>query len=130
MLLAIPEVDELFPVELSVEAALELWLKRSESSDSRVLNEFLDILLVILDSCNLVDDTGETDDSSQWPLLLLLPLPLAMMLVMDLFLHFLIGVGENEEMEEFELETGEDWLGLGLVNLLLLLLRLLLLEMF
>ena len=130
MLLAIPEVDELFPVELSVEAALELWLKRSESSDSRVLNEFLDILLVILDSCNLVDDTGETDDSSPWPLLLLLPLPLAMMLVMDLFLHFLIGVGENEEMEEFELETGEDWLGLGLVNLLLLLLRLLLLEMF
>ena len=130
MLLAIPEVDELFPVELSVEAALELWLKRSESSDSRVLNEFLDILLVILDSCILVDDTGETDDSSPWPLLLLLPLPLAMMLVMDLFLHFLIGVGENEEMEEFELETGEDWLGLGLVNLLLLLLRLLLLEMF
>ena len=130
MLLAIPEVDELFPVELSVEAALELWLKRSESSDSRVLNEFLDILLVILDSCILVDDTGETDDASPWPLLLLLPLPLAMMLVMDLFLHFLIGVGENEEMEEFELETGEDWLGLGLVNLLLLLLRLLLLEMF
>ena len=130
MLLAIPEVDELFPVELSVEAALELWLKRSESSDSRVLNEFLDILLVILDSCILVDDTGETDDTSPWPLLLLLPLPLAMMLVMDLFLHFLIGVGENEEMEEFELETGEDWLGLGLVNLLLLLLRLLLLEMF
>lgn len=128
MLLAIPEVDELFPVELSVEAALELWLKRSESSDSRVLNEFLDILLVILDSCILVDDTGETDDTSPWPLLL--PLPLAMMLVMDLFLHFLIGVGENEEMEEFELETGEDWLGLGLVNLLLLLLRLLLLEMF
>lgn len=126
MLLAIPEVDELFPVELSVEAALELWLKRSESSDSRVLNEFLDILLVILDSCILVDDTGETDDTSPWPLLL----PLAMMLVMDLFLHFLIGVGENEEMEEFELETGEDWLGLGLVNLLLLLLRLLLLEMF
>ena len=132
MLLAIPEVDELFPVELSVEAALELWLKRSESSDSRVLNEFLDILLVILDSCILVDDTGETDDTSPWPLLLLLLLllPLAMMLVMDLFLHFLIGVGENEEMEEFELETGEDWLGLGLVNLLLLLLRLLLLEMF
>ena len=130
MLLAIPEVDELFPVELSVEAALELWLKRSESSDSRVLNEFLDILLVILDSCILVVDTGETDDTSPWPLLLLLPLPLAMMLVMDLFLHFLIGVGENEEMEEFELETGEDWLGLGLVNLLLLLLRLLLLEMF
>ena len=130
MLLAIPEVDELFPVELSVEAALELWLKRSESSDSRVLNEFLDILLVILDSCILVDDTGETDDTSPWPLLLLLPLPLEMMLVMDLFLHFLIGVGENEEMEEFELETGEDWLGLGLVNLLLLLLRLLLLEMF
>ena len=130
MLLAIPEVDELFPVELSVEAALELWLKRSESSDSRVLNEFLDILLVILDSCILVDDTGETDDTSPWPWPLLLPLPLAMMLVMDLFLHFLIGVGENEEMEEFELETGEDWLGLGLVNLLLLLLRLLLLEMF
>ena len=130
MLLAIPEVDELFPVELSVEAALELWLKRSESSDSRVLNEFLDILLVILDSCILVDDTGETDDTSPWPLLLLLPLPLEIMLVMDLFLHFLIGVGENEEMEEFELETGEDWLGLGLVNLLLLLLRLLLLEMF
>ena len=128
MLLAIPEVDELFPVELSVEAALELWLKRSESSDSRVLSEFLDILLVILDSCILVADTGETDDTSPWPLLL--PLPLAMpMLVMDLFLHFLIGVGENEEMEEFELETGEDWLGLGLVKfLLLLLLRLLLLE--
>ena len=127
MLLAIPEVDELFPVELSVEAALELWLKRSESSDSRVLNEFLDILLVILDSCILVADTGETEDMSPWPLLL--PLPLAMMLVMDLFLHFLIGVGENEEMEEFELETGEDWLGLGLVILLLLLLlRLLLLE--
>ena len=129
MLLAIPEVDELFPVELSVEAALELWLKRSESSDSKVLNEFLDILLVILDNCILVDDTGETDDTSPWPLLR--PLPLAMMLVMDLFLHFLIGVGENEEMEEFELETGEDWLGLGLVILLLLLiLRLLLLEMF
>ena len=129
MLLAIPEVDELFPVELSVEAALELWLKRSESSDSRVLNEFLDILLVILESCILVADTGETDDTSPWPLLLPLPLPLAMMLVMDLFLHFLIGVGENEEMEEFELETGEDWLGLGLVKfLLLLLLRLLLLE--
>ena len=123
MLLAIPEVDELFPVELSVEAALELWLKRSESSDSRVLNEFLDILLVILDSCILVADTGETDGTSPWPLLL----PLAMMLVMDLFLHFLIGVGENEEMEEFELETGEDWLGLGLV-ILLLLLRLLLFE--
>ena len=128
MLLAIPEVDELFPVELSVEAALELWLKRSESSDSRVLNEFLDILLVILDSCILVADTGETDDTSPWPWPLLLPLPLAMMLVMDLFLHFLIGVGENEEIEEFELETGEDWLGLGLV--ILLLLRLLLLEMF
>lgn len=128
MLLAIPEVDELFPVELSVEAALELWLKRSESSDSRVLSEFLDILLVILDSCILVADTGETDDTSPWPWPLLLPLPLAMMLVMDLFLHFLIGVGENEEIEEFELETGEDWLGLGLV--ILLLLRLLLLEMF
>ena len=42
MLLAMPEVDELFPVELSVEAALELWLN-SESSDSRVLNEFLDL---------------------------------------------------------------------------------------
>ena len=123
MLLAIPEVDELFPVELSVEAALELWLKRSESSDSRVLNEFLDILVVILDSCILFADTGETEDTSPWPLLL----PLAMMLVMDLFLHFLIGVGENEEMEEFELETGEDWLGLGLV-ILLLLLRLLLFE--
>ena len=129
MLLAIPEVEELFPVELSVEAALELWLKRSESSDSKVLREFLDILLVILDNCILVADTGETDDTS--PLLWPLTLPLALMLVMDLFLHFLIGVGENEEIEEFELETGEDWLGLGLVNLLLLQLRLLLLlEMF
>ena len=46
ILLAMPDVDELFPVELKVEAALELWLN-SESSDSRVLNEFLDFVIGI-----------------------------------------------------------------------------------
>ena len=45
ILLAMPDVDELFPVELKVEAALELWLN-SESSDSRVLNEFLDLVIL------------------------------------------------------------------------------------
>lgn len=46
MELAIPEVEELFPVELKVEAALD-WLN-SESSDSRVLKEFLEVLLLII----------------------------------------------------------------------------------
>ena len=112
ILLAMPDVDELFPVELKVEAALELWLN-SESSDSRVLNEFLDF--VILDNCILewwdcidFDDTTESLPTSAWSTML--QLPLLPMLVIDLFLHFLMGVGENEEMEEFELETGDDWL--------------------
>ena len=126
MLLAMPDVDELFPVELRVEAALELWLN-SESSDSRVLNEFLDF--VILDNC-ILEDCIDADTES---LLLSMPpprplptttpsmlQPLLPMLVIDLFLHFLMGVGENEEMEEFELETGEDWLrGLVLLRLAL-----------
>ena len=103
MLLAMPDVDELFPVELSVEAALELWLN-SESSDSRVLNEFLD--LVILPEGNCILELGCIDC-----VLTSLPSWLAM-LVIDLFLHFLMGVGENEEMDEFELDTGEDWLRL------------------
>ena len=121
--MAMPDVDELFPVELKVEAALELWLN-SESSDSRVLNEFLDF--VILDNC-ILEDCIDADTES---LLLSMPpprpttpsmlQPLLPMLVIDLFLHFLMGVGENEEMEEFELETGEDWLrGLVLLRLAL-----------
>ena len=120
--MAMPDVDELFPVELRVEAALELWLN-SESSDSRVLNEFLDF--VILDNC-ILEDCIDADTEA---LLLTMPpprpppsmlQPLLPMLVIDLFLHFLMGVGENEEMEEFELETGEDWLrGLVLLRLAL-----------
>ena len=106
ILLAMPDVDELFPVELKVEAALELWLN-SESSDSRVLNEFLDF--VILDNCILewwdcID--FESLPTTAWSTML--QLSLLPMLVIDLFLHFLMGVGENEEMEEFELETGDD----------------------
>ena len=104
MLLAMPDVDELFPVELSVEAALELWLN-SESSDSRVLNEFLD-LVILPDEGNCILELGCIDCVSTS-----LPSWLAM-LVIDLFLHFLMGVGENEEMDEFELDTGEDWLRL------------------
>ena len=113
ILLAMPDVDELFPVELKVEAALELWLN-SESSDSRVLNEFLDF--VILDNCILEwwdcidfdDSATESLPTTAWSTML--QLSLLPMLVIDLFLHFLMGVGENEEMEEFELETGDDWL--------------------
>ena len=105
MLLAMPDVDELFPVELSVEAALELWLN-SESSDSRVLNEFLD-LVILPEEENCILELGCIDGASSTSL----PTWLAM-LVIDLFLHFLMGVGENEEMDEFELDTGEDWLRL------------------
>ena len=46
MELAMPEVEELFPVELKVEAALEDWLN-SESSLSRVLNEFFEVFVII-----------------------------------------------------------------------------------
>ena len=102
MLLAMPDVDELFPVELRVEAALELWLN-SESSDSRVLNEFLDLVILPFDGNCILESTGLEPTTS--PVTTSLPLA---MLVIDLFLHFLIGVGENDEMEEFELETGED----------------------
>ena len=114
MLLAMPDVDELFPVELSVEAALELWLN-SESSDSRVLNEFLDLDEFILpEEGNCILELGCIDCVSTS-----LPSWLAM-LVIDLFLHFLMGVGEKEEMDEFELDTGEDWLRLlVLVDVLL-----------
>ena len=106
MLLAMPDVDELFPVELSVEAALELWLN-SESSDSRVLNEFLDLVSILPEDGNCILELGCIDGASSTSL----PTWLAM-LVIDLFLHFLMGVGENEEMDEFELDTGEDWLRL------------------
>lgn len=70
MLLAMPEVDELFPVELRVEAALDEWAN-SESSDSSVLKEFLDVLLAD-----------------------------AILVSLALLTSFLIGVGENEEIEE------------------------------
>ena len=46
MELAMPEVEELFPVELKVEAALEDWLN-SESSLSSVLKEFLEVFVII-----------------------------------------------------------------------------------
>jgi len=46
MELAMPEVEELFPVELKVEAALEDWLN-SESSLSSVLKEFLEVFIII-----------------------------------------------------------------------------------
>ena len=64
MLLAMPDVDELFPVELKVEAALELWLN-SESSDSRVLNEFLDFVIILRsDDGNCILEHGSRIDET------------------------------------------------------------------
>ena len=111
MLLAMPDVDELFPVELSVEAALELWLN-SESSDSRVLNEFLDLVSILPEEGNCILELGCIDGAQSTTPSTSLPPTWLAILVIDLFLHFLMGVGENEEIDEFELDTGEDWLRL------------------
>ena len=93
MELAIPEVDELFPVELKVEAALD-WLN-SLSSDSKVLSEFLDTLTLVLFKVGEkleILELGELSCFSSRELLIITEELLLIIIIVVILIIFLCGL--------------------------------------